>query len=52
MPIDAALTELRRCSGTQFDPAVVTTRVQVVDVGHVASVHAAASAALVEATPA
>jgi HD-GYP domain-containing protein (c-di-GMP phosphodiesterase class II) len=31
MPVADALHELRRCSGTQFDPAVVTAVVAVVE---------------------
>jgi HD-GYP domain-containing protein (c-di-GMP phosphodiesterase class II) len=30
MPIAAAVAELERCSGAQFDPAVVTTLVAIV----------------------
>jgi HD-GYP domain-containing protein (c-di-GMP phosphodiesterase class II) len=31
MPIADALAELRRCSGTQFDPIVVATLVRMVE---------------------
>jgi HD-GYP domain-containing protein (c-di-GMP phosphodiesterase class II) len=33
MPVAAAVDELRHCSGTQFDPAVVSALVALVDVG-------------------
>ena len=52
MTIDAALAELRRCSGTQFDPDVVTTLVKVIEVHEGASVRAATPGPLVEAAPA
>ena len=52
MPVDAALAELRRCSGTQFDPAVVVTLVQVIDVDEAPSVRAATPAAVLETAPA
>ena len=51
MSIDAALAELRRCSGTQFDPAVVVTLVQVIDVDQAPSVHAPVPAAVLETAP-
>ena len=52
MPIDAALAELRRCSGTQFDPAVVATLLHIIDVDQAPAVHAAAPAAVLETAPA
>ena len=51
MTIDAALAELRRCSGTQFDPAVVTTLVKVVEVDEVRWGARAAPVALAQAVP-
>jgi HD-GYP domain-containing protein (c-di-GMP phosphodiesterase class II) len=35
MSIDAAVAELNRCSGTQFDPAVVAVLVELVETGRV-----------------
>ena len=52
MSIDAALAELRRCSGTQFDPAVIVTLVQVIDVDEAPSVHEPVPAAVLETAPA
>ena len=52
MPVDAALAELRRCSGTQFDPAVVVTLVQVIDVDKAPSARATTRAAVLETAPA
>ncbi|MDP9286488.1 MAG: HD-GYP domain-containing protein [Actinomycetota bacterium] len=51
MTIDAALAELHRCSGTQFDPAVVTTLAQVVEADEVRWGAHATPAALVQAVP-
>lgn len=31
LPMEAAVAELRRCAGTQFDPRVVATLVEVLD---------------------
>jgi HD-GYP domain-containing protein (c-di-GMP phosphodiesterase class II) len=31
MPVSDAVTELRRCSGTQFDPAVVDALLDVIE---------------------
>ena len=42
MPLDVAIAELRRCSGTQFDPRVVTTLVAVLEDDAVARVETAA----------
>jgi HD-GYP domain-containing protein (c-di-GMP phosphodiesterase class II) len=36
MPLEDAIAELRRCSGTQFDPAVVATLVSVIEESRVA----------------
>jgi two-component system cell cycle response regulator len=35
MAFDAAIKELRRCSGSQFDPGIVTTLVKILTEGHV-----------------
>ncbi|HKO38525.1 MAG TPA: HD-GYP domain-containing protein [Solirubrobacterales bacterium] len=35
MSVEAALAELRACAGTQFDPEVVTTLVELVETGQV-----------------
>jgi HD-GYP domain-containing protein (c-di-GMP phosphodiesterase class II) len=35
MNTEAALAELRRCAGTQFDPAVVAVLVDLVEAGEV-----------------
>jgi HD-GYP domain-containing protein (c-di-GMP phosphodiesterase class II) len=35
MSVEAALEELRRCAGTQFDPEVVATLVELVESGQV-----------------
>jgi HD-GYP domain-containing protein (c-di-GMP phosphodiesterase class II) len=52
MPIDAALAELRRCSGTQFDPEAVAALAQIIEVDELASGRAATPAALVAAASA
>jgi HD-GYP domain-containing protein (c-di-GMP phosphodiesterase class II) len=44
MPFDEAIAELRRCSGTQFDPEVVVTLVEVLEEGSVTRVETAAPA--------
>ena len=44
MPLDVAIAELRRCAGTQFDPAVVTTLVAVLEEDAVTRVDTAAPA--------
>ena len=44
MPLEAAIAELRRCAGTQFDPRVVTTLVAVLEDDAVARVETAAPA--------
>jgi HD-GYP domain-containing protein (c-di-GMP phosphodiesterase class II) len=36
MPVDAAITELRDCSGRHFEPRVVDALVEVVSNGHAA----------------
>ena len=45
MPVDQALAELRRCSGTQFDPDVVAILVKIVEAGEPRWVMTIASAA-------
>ena len=52
MPINAALAELRRCSGTQFDPAVVNTLVQIIEADEADAVRAPTPVPLVEAVSA
>ena len=52
MPINAALAELRRCSGTQFDPEAVATLVEVIELDEVASIRAPTPGPLVEAASA
>ena len=42
MPLEAAIAELRRCAGTQFDPRVVTTLVAVLEDDAVKRVETAA----------
>ena len=44
MPLEDAIAELRRCSGTQFDPRVVTTLVAVLEEDAVTRVTTAAPA--------
>ena len=44
MPLDVAIAELRRCAGTQFDPAVVRTLVAVLEEDAVTRVDTAAPA--------
>jgi HD-GYP domain-containing protein (c-di-GMP phosphodiesterase class II) len=44
MPLADAIAELRRCAGTQFDPAVVATLVAVLEADVVARVATAAPA--------
>ena len=43
MPLTAAIAELRRCSGTQFDPRVVDALVEILESEDVARVATAAS---------
>ena len=42
MPVEDAVAELRRCSGTQFDPAVVATLVSVIEESRVVAAPLAA----------
>jgi HD-GYP domain-containing protein (c-di-GMP phosphodiesterase class II) len=46
MPVADAIAELRRCSGTQFDPDVVDVLVELLEDEAAARVETAAPAAL------